>query len=151
MWAGTASLSHSVPCPRASCSRFRASPRAWPIATRWHRGWMPATPAPANSAGARRKPLPLPLPPRATDCGNLLTADRQFWHCGAYTASQNIVTMVTIPTIPYITKICCFLWHVVECHTLPSSPCLSMPHPSFERHTLPFSITRPLSEIIQNL
>ena len=39
--------------------------------------------------------------PRATDGGNKVTTGRVFWHCGAYTASRKIVTMVTIPPIPY--------------------------------------------------
>ena len=37
--------------------------------------------------------------PRATDDGNMLTTERLFWHCGAHTAEQKIVTMVTIPPI----------------------------------------------------
>ena len=40
-------------------------------------------------------------PPRATDGGNLLTADRQFWHCGAHTAEPKIGAIAPTPPIPY--------------------------------------------------
>ena len=45
----------------------------------------------------------LRVPPRATSTGGKkVTAERLFWHCGAYTAWQpKVVTMVTIPTIPH--------------------------------------------------